>query len=925
MKLRLFILSLFITTLSFAQSKGTISGVITDKDSNNETLPFANVFVKGTKINTTTDIDGKYSINVAPGSYVIQYSFVGYEPKEVNVKIAAGQKIVMNQALSSGAYALKDVVVTATVNRQKETALLLEQRNAVEIKQAIGAQELSRKGVSDASVAVAKTTGVSQQEGVKNVNVRGLGDRYNSTTLNGIPLPSEDPEYKNISLKFFSTNIIKNINVNKTFNATLYGDVAGANIDIASKELETKSYLYASIGSGFNSNAVNNSFILPDGHNYLGLVGNKKNMPITSLNVYNFRTGFNPQAVNSTINSNFSIAAGKKFDFKNENSLSVFAVATSTSGFNYKNGASKVITNEGGIGQDFKYKKYDYNITQSGLANFKYKFGAGNSIAYNTVYIHDFSESLGDYKGFSSSINDNIDTGYNSFVRRQQTNNNVLFTNQLLFDYKINDKLESNVSLAYNKIDSSEPDRKTNSYDFNNDNQQYFVATNSSSQNHRFFSILKEKDLNGKIDLTYAINPSAELVKKINFGGNFRNTDRKFDYTQINFNVASTDLYIDPNNPDAVFNQSGVNNTFTMLTNRGDERNSNVFDPMYYTGKKDIYAGYAQLTYPINDKFILQLGGRYENINQKVEWDTNISSSVNNLATKPSLIKKSYFLPSMIAKYTLSEKNAFRFAASQTYTMPQFKETASFLYEEITFASIGNPYLIPSTNLNFDLKYDYYLSKNELISLGAFYKNIKNPINRINVQSASNILSYVNMGDAYATGLELEIRKTIFGNNDDESSTKSTLASGLNISYLMSNQKNIDNPNDKLTVLPTHKSGQLEGASPLLINADLNYNYSNEKRSLTSTLVLNYFYDKIYSIGTSTNQNIIEKGVPTLDLVNKFDFVKNKLGVYLNVQNILNPDFKLTKEYLNNGNPATANIGQYKKGLTTSIKFYWNL
>jgi outer membrane receptor protein involved in Fe transport len=923
MKLKLFILTLFITTISFSQSKGTISGVITDKDSNNETLPFANVLIKGSNENTTTDIDGKYTISTAAGVHIIQFSFIGYQSVEIPVTVKENGVVTVNIALVSSSYKLDDVVITTTVNKQKETALLLEQKNAVEIKQAIGAQELSRKGVGDAAGAVAKTTGVSQQEGVKNVNVRGLGDRYNSTSLNGLPLPSEDPEYKNIALKFFSTNIIKNINVNKTFNASLYGDVAGANIDIASKELETKTLLTMSTGSGFNSNALNSNFLAPDGHNYFGIVGDKKNVPITDLNVYSFKTSFKPQSINSTINSNFSIAAGRKFSFENNNSLSLFAVVFSTSEFSFKEGTTGNINANGGIGQDLKYKKYNYNTTQSGLANIKYKFGSGKSISYNALYIHDSNESMGDYTGFSVSINDNFELGQNSFIRRQQTNNNVLFSNQLLFEYRINDKLEASASASYNKIDASEPDRKTNSYDFREGN--YVIATNSSVLNNRFFSILNEKDLAGKFELNYSFNPEAELVKKINFGGNYRNTERQFDYTQINFDVATNDVVIDINNPDAVFNQSGVNNTFRMKTARGDERVSNVFEPMYYTGKRNLYAAYAQLTYPLNDKFTVQIGGRYENTNQKVEWDTNISSSVNSLTIDPSEIKKSYFLPSLIAKYTLSERNAIRFAASQTYTMPQFKETAPFLYEEISFASFGNPNLVPSTHLNFDIKYDFYLSKDEIISLGGFYKKIKDPINRINVASASNELSYVNLGDAYATGFEIEIRKKIFGSDYDNNSKNSNLTGGLNLSYLITNQKIIDNPNDRLTILPTNNSDNLEGASPLLINSDLSYNYTAEKSSLTSTIVLNYFYDKIYSIGTSTNENIVEKGIPTLDFVTKFEFIKNKLGVNFSLKNILNPDFKLTQKFVNNGEVGEAVVGQYKKGVFTSIGVYWNL
>jgi hypothetical protein len=106
--------------------------------------------------------------------------------------------------------------------------------------------------------------------------------------------------------------------------------------------------------------------------------------------------------------------------------------------------------------------------------------------------------------------------------------------------------------------------------------------------------------------------------------------------------------------------------------------------------------------------------------------------------------------------------------------------------------------------------------------------------------------------------------------------------------------------------------------------SDLSYNYTAKKSSLTSTIVLNYFYDKIYSIGTSTNENIVEKGIPTLDFVTKFEFIKNKLGVNFSLKNILNPDFKLTQS-LSNGEVGEAVVGQYKKGVFTSIGVYWNL
>ncbi len=117
--------------------------------------------IKGTNISANTDIDGKYSLNVNPGTYTIIFSFVGYESVEKPVTVKANETITVNQVLSSGGYTLKDVVVKSTANKEKETALLLDQKNAVVIKQSIGAQEMSRKGVSDVEEGLTKITGIS--------------------------------------------------------------------------------------------------------------------------------------------------------------------------------------------------------------------------------------------------------------------------------------------------------------------------------------------------------------------------------------------------------------------------------------------------------------------------------------------------------------------------------------------------------------------------------------------------------------------------------------------------------------------------------------------------------------------------------------------------------------------------------------------
>ena len=128
MKCKFIFSVLLISVLSFAQNKGTLSGTLTDKDQNNLPLPFANVMVVGSTTGVTTDEKGTYKLSLNPGSYTIQFSFVGYESVEEKITIKSGETLTINKALGSGSYQLQDVVIKKVASREKETALLLEQK-----------------------------------------------------------------------------------------------------------------------------------------------------------------------------------------------------------------------------------------------------------------------------------------------------------------------------------------------------------------------------------------------------------------------------------------------------------------------------------------------------------------------------------------------------------------------------------------------------------------------------------------------------------------------------------------------------------------------------------------------------------------------------------------------------------------------------
>lgn len=901
--LKFLIITLFICAVTTAQNKGTISGVLTDKEMNNEVLPFANVLVKGTNISTNTDMNGKYSITVNPGSYTVIFSFVGYESVETPVTVKANETVTVNQALSSGGYTLQDVVVkSSTVNRQKESALLLEQKNAVDIRQTIGAQELSRKGVGDVAAAVVKTAGVSKQEGNNNIYVRGLGDRYNSTSMNGLPIPSNDPERKNIALDIFSTDIVEYISIDKVYSSRIYGDFAGGNVDIISKDYRGDGMFEISLGSKANTNALKqaNNFTLQQGPNKTGFVS--YGVPNNPLTGYNFENSLNP-IKEAPFAGEFGVKAGKTFRIGEEGKIGVFATASFNSGYEFREGSTKAVSAQGAEQKSYLQQKYNYNTNTTGMFNANYRINSNHKIGYNLLYVNSSEQARDTYLG-SDRDYDNADADL--YIQRGTFTQNSVFINQLLGNHKLTDKIDFNWGASYNTVEGNMPDRIQNMLFHYRDNDYYSLAQATITDNQRYFQNLKEDEIAANMAFTYKLGDSknGDSKGKIVAGYNGKFKKRDFEAIQFNFRVTEAGLQerVNPNNLDAFFNQQNYDNgTFTTSSFAG-------MTPQTYSGNQDIHAGFANIEYKLTDKLSSVLGFRYENIAQTVEWRTQFDAGggINTF-------ERNEFLPSLVLKYELNEKQNLRLAASKTYTLPQFKERALFVYEDVMESKIGNPYLYPSQNYNLDIKWEMFPKSEELFSVTAFGKYILDPINEVIIASASNDISWVNIGDTgYAYGIELEARKNIF---DFDENLTNKLSFGFNASLMKTHQdidrEKVINETD-LNINLTDTSSGFTGASDMILNTDLSYakNWKSDA-GIIATLSYNHYSDKLYAIGSQEKGNLVDKAMGSLDFVFKTKLNKN-LGIDLGARNILNPEFKRVQE--NAGGDVL--VFNYKKGIT---------
>ncbi len=904
-RIYLIIVVCFIGLSNVFAQQGFLKGKITDKATGEE-LVGAAVVVDQTTIGTTTDFNGEYKMPALDaGSYTIRVQYVSYDPQVIkDVQVKPGQETVLNIQLAPATTDIKEVAVTAKANRESENMLLLDQKKAVVATQAIGAQELSRKGVSDAEGAVTKVSGISKQEGVKNVFVRGLGDRYNFTTLNGFPLPSEDPEYKNISLDFFTSDIIKSVGVNKVFDAEAAGDVAGAQIDISSKELVGKSEFNIGVSGKANTETANHEFLLVDGVSGFGFAQNT-NSP-SSDETYGFKNSLDPTSQNSAYGKGVNFAGGKRFEVgPNHNPLSFYVIGDFSHDFSFKDGILRKTTTDGTVSVDYNSKEYESKFSHIGMINLNFR-SHDYELAYNFLAVHSSNAALMDDEGVNGDLFQ--DDPYTGLVRRQQINDNTLLVNQLQIKREINTRLSVHVGGSYNLMEGKEPDRRTNTLGSDVDNEEKYIIWKGDNQ-YRFYGDLKENDLNVLANVKYRFSDDVDNLSSLTIGykGRFL-TD---DYSSSAWNnkiLGSSDVLVDVDGflLDDIYNQENYENG--VFYNKAYKFST-------YTVDKVIHSPYANLNYELNERLVFNFGLKADDIS------INIDYNVNDGARKGSTpLDKFYLLPSLNLKYSLNDKNSLRFGASETYTLPQSKEISPMLYDGRQFDSQGNQYLQPSTNYNVDLKWDYYLSPSELLSVTVFGKMIKDPISRVEISSAGGYLSYANIADkATVGGVEVEIRKNIFSVFDDGGSQKK-LSLGANLSYL-STGVNTDNVSkgsgSSIPLNFTNSKTELEGASPLLVNGDLSYMLKKSTFEWNSSLVVNYFTDRIYSVGVNGYNDIMENSRPTLDFITSAK-LKKHFGINFKVKNLLNPEFKLTRE-ASSSDAQNIVLESYKKGMTLDL------
>ncbi|APD07518.1 hypothetical protein UJ101_02014 [Flavobacteriaceae bacterium UJ101] len=935
MKQKIFGLILMMFTGVNLYSQSIVKGIV--KNELGETLTDVEIITDDGQDFTFTDENGAYSLVLEEGVYTLKFDGIdgGKASKEVVLK--NGEEYDLNVTLSKEVNETSDgnlnevQIVGRKIRKGSESEALVLQKKAVMLKEVVSAQELSRKGVSDAAGAVSKIAGVSKQEGTGDVYVRGLGDRYMNTTLNGLPMPSNDIEKKNIDLDLFATDVIENVAVSKTFSSEFSADFGAGNVDITSKNYTGNAFISPSLGVGINTRAVGKDFVKSEGTGFFGYYGRYDHNPFAVV----ISHGVDPEGGGIPVNSSIALSGGNSYNLGEEGKLSFFLTGSFGNSYKYREGQQQNFTTVQTVNFP-DAKEYEYSTTSTLMGNLVYKLNDKNTLKYNSIFINSSKDEVGyyGYKGQGFFRDLDRETGY--YQQNVQFNQDMIIVNQLLGEHELGEKWNVNWGLAYNHVNSDEPDRKRISienYDYELDDDPTTNAsfwTNNSFDNQRFFQKIKDDELAGNLNLSYELSDAIKL--KLGYTG--RHKERDFEnirYGYKNFDP-SLQTVDDITNLNAVFNYQNINAGLIE---------TDVFRPFYpeltgltttnapglpentYTGQLDVHAGVISSEINLGEKWLIVPGVRIENASQEIEYDV---INLGNNGIGKNEFDEMLFLPNLNIKYALTKDQNVRFAASKTASFAEFKEVAPYVYEGVTQRVGGNPDLlghregIEYTNVedvaysdiyNIDLKYEWFLGKGELLSLASFYKQIHDPVNLVTANDATGTERFFRTGEqATIFGVELEVKKKIAHLGSGK------LSGGLNAAYMHTEQDLYENISGTYSVNFNRTEEELQGASPFILNADLNYETTWGILKPTFTVVMNYFSDRIYSLGSGQLGNKMEKAVPTLDFVMRSK-IGEKAEVSLRALNILDPSIEIYRE----GENADITLSEYKNGIEIGLGF----
>ncbi|MBS0483803.1 MAG: TonB-dependent receptor [Proteobacteria bacterium] len=886
------------------QGEGTITVQVLSAETQ-KPVKDAQVFLSGLKERFRTDEQGRISATVPAGSYSISLLHNAYSSQTMDeVVVAKDQNTPVDFKLTPAGVELAEYVVLEPHLAGTVASVIEEQKTATSVATVLGAEQFSRAGDSDAASALRRASGLTLVGG-QFVFIRGLGERFSSTLVNGAAIPSPDATRRVVPLDLFPTNILESVMVQKTYSPDRPAEFAGGTIELRTRGIPDAFFFNLNLQTGMNDNTTFQDGLTykGGGADFTGYDDGARALPdsiadatkdggtIKPASVFN-PNGFTPgqiekfgedlsgvwsvdrkkrapdTGIQASMGDSFTFgdfrlgyigAVGWKREFRKQNEINREFVAADT-----RDGSLRKI-------QDFYMQRSLSEVQLTGYAGTELQYKDHHKLFARTMFLRQAIDEARISQGFTDAETNDI--------RRTRLK---FFTNQLLMtqvggEHQFDWLRDLSINWLYTNATANREEPKTRDYRFDADRQGNYFFAQRADNNQVMYADLVDKDQSWRVDGKLPVQPS--FNHKITLGSGFiaQSKSRDSSIQRFNYFPVGPDGF----NP-AVFAQSSLENILRpqYIGANGFQLREVTRPSDKYTASQDLFSYYGKMDWLMYDRLNITGGLRWEDNDQKVNTFT-----LTNTPTMARLNRMD-MLPSVVATLFLTDKQQLRAGFSQTLSRPDFRELSSAPFTDINTnqETVGNPNLKQTAITNWDLRWEYYLSPTENIFAGFFWKDLTKPIELVAVPGTAGLNTYQNTDKANIYGFELELLKKL----DFVHPVLQNFYVGGNYTWSASNvQLNADNLKAQTT-----NDRPLQGHSAQIVNFQIGYD--NPQWKTQATLLYNVSSQRIMAAGVLGAPDKYEQPVHQLDFVFSQNLYKG-LSMQASMQNLLDSEVRITQ------------------------------
>ena len=860
--------------------RGELAGRIISLE-NQMPLPGAQVYISGTQLDISTDDNGIFSADLPVGNYSLSVILAGYAAVTIDdIGIAKDGLTEKSIELSPSGLELSEFVVLAPYIEGSVASIVQETRDSSEVKEVLGAEQMSQAGDSNAASALQRVTGLTIEDN-KYVVIRGQPYRYTLSLLNGSPLPSPDPIRRVVPLDLFPTGVLSSIDVQKSYSADKPGSFGGGLVNLTMRSIPEEDFAEISIGTAYNSQSTFKQGLTYQGGNtdFLGVDDGTRAIPKDIVNATQGGTVNLNQVsdadrieLGKTFDNNYkvseefmlpdmngSVTGGARFDTK-YGEFGILGDFSWGQKFRLRKGMDRVLAHDGDVlvvESEYDVDKTEMSAGVSSLIVAGAKWD-DHQITSNTFFIRDTDKITQLKEGMNNTSDERYERGYTL-----DWNQREMFVQQFVGNHKF-----EKFMLDWRALNADGHrevlDRRTYLYFRLPDGSFNYYEEEAAK---REFNTVDDNIKSMAVDLTIPLVDKESFTSSLKIGIASDRQDRLSDTARFSFEPFGTGLDLSQN-PNLVLHPNNVGESVSFSDDTQDNDD--------YSGDSSVTGKYIMTDLKFSEILRLNIGVRAE----KADFEVNtFSSSVQGAEEiPPSSFSSDEMLPAATATWFVNRDMQVRFGYGKTVSYPVLVELSKTFYSDPDNGDVyrGNPDLKPAKITGFDTRWEWYFSTEEFVSLGLFRRSFEDPIENgyFPLGGGDPRLTVKNADSAVVNGLEISGRYSLekFQENLYIQSNITLMDSSVDLGNEAGIATNVNRP--------------LQGQAKYVFNLQLGYD--GEKHDWT--VIFNQVGERLDKANVLGRPDIYRQPVPELNA--KWSWKMNELLKFsLTATNILDPEY----------------------------------